>query len=114
MYIPTAIRQDIPIPSLQPVRAANLVQHLLSRLQTEVIRIIQAQLAAALGELVIRETFQRRLGRNGHEDGKRNGAMGKMEGAGAGFRCLLEAIIRYIDTKPTQGPDVDQIRYLGF
>lgn len=78
MYIPTAVRQDVSIPSLQLMCAANLLQHFLSRFQTEVVCIIQAQLAAGRGELIVRETFQRRLGGNGHEDGKRNGAMRKM------------------------------------
>jgi hypothetical protein len=50
--------------------------------------IIQAQHAACLLQLVIRESLEGRLCRNRHKDGKRNGTMREMEGASARFGCL--------------------------
>ena len=52
------------------------------------IRIIQTQLASRLSELFGRQTLERRLRRDRHEDRERDGAVREVEGAGAGF-CRL-------------------------
>jgi hypothetical protein len=38
---PTTISQNIALPSLQHMRAANLVQHFLARLQAEMIGVVE-------------------------------------------------------------------------
>lgn len=54
------------------------------------VRIIQAEHAPGLLELLRRETFQRGLRCDGHEHGKRNRTMREMKQAGAGF-CGLQS-----------------------
>lgn len=65
--------------------------------------IIQAQHAACLLQLVIRESLERRLCRNRHKDRKRDGAMREMEGARARFGCLclgpISSKLRYTKKK---------------
>lgn len=68
--------------------SAHLVQHRLSRLETEVVGIVQAELASGLGELVVGETFEGRLSGDRHEDWERHRAMREMERAGSGFGGL--------------------------
>lgn len=70
------------------MRAAHLIQYLLSRLQTEMIRIIQAQRTPSLAQLVVRKALDGGLSRDGHEDGEWDGAMREGQGACAGFCCL--------------------------
>lgn len=82
---PPAVRQNIPLPSLQLMRAPNRVQHRLPGLQAQMVRIIQAQHAPGLTELVVREALDGGLGCDGHEDREWDGAMREFEGACAGF-----------------------------
>lgn len=49
------------------------------------VRIIQAQRAPGLTELVVREALDGGLGCDGHEDREWDGAMREFEGACAGF-----------------------------
>lgn len=85
---PSTIRKNIPIPSLQLMRPAYGIQHRLSGFQSKVVGIIQTELTARLAELVVRQTLQGGLGRDGHEDREGDIAMGEAEGTGACFCCL--------------------------
>lgn len=68
MNVPAAVSEDIVIPSLEFVSAAYGIEHILTRLQSQVICIVQTQPAARLFKLLWRDSLQRRLGRNGHEN----------------------------------------------
>jgi hypothetical protein len=70
------------------MRPAHFIQNLLPRFEAQMVCIIQAQHAACLLQLVIRQSLEGRLCRNRHEDGKWHGAMREMEGASARFGCL--------------------------
>lgn len=70
--------------------SAHLVQHRLSRLETEVVGIVQAEFASGLCELVVGEAFEGGLSSDGHEDGERHRAMREMERTGSGFGGLDE------------------------
>lgn len=85
---PATVGQNIVIPSLELVGAANGVQHGLSRLQSQMICIVQTQSTAGLLELFGRETLEGRLGRHRHENWEFNWPMREMEGRGTSLGGL--------------------------
>lgn len=72
------------------MRTAHLVQHGLTRLQSQMVGIIETEHAASLFELVVGQTLERGLSRDGHEDREGDVAMGEVQGARAGFCRLTE------------------------
>jgi hypothetical protein len=85
---PTTVSQEIVLPSLQLVCSPDLVQHLLSGLQAEMVRVVEVEAAAGVFELGWEQAFEGGLRGDGHEHGEMDGAMGKGEGCGAGFGGL--------------------------
>jgi hypothetical protein len=80
--------QEIMLPALQPVRAADLVQHRLPGLQTQVVRVVEAQPAARGLELLGRQALEAALRGHGHEDGQRHGAVREVQRRGASLGFL--------------------------
>ena len=76
---PTTIRQDITVPSLQDMGSANLFERLLSRLEPEVISVVETEVASRPGQLLGRQTLERGLGCNGHEHRKQHGPVGERQ-----------------------------------
>lgn len=79
------------LPALQLVRAAYGIEDLLAWLQAQVVRVVQAEAAARLLELLGRDAFQGGLGRDGHEDGEVDRSMGQRQDGGAGS-CGLSLV----------------------
>lgn len=93
--------QQIMRPCLELVRAADGIesclsgfkaspecQHCRMRLRwtfSQMVCVVQAQSASCLFELLRSKTLQRCLRSHGHEDGQRNGSVGKVECRGARF-----------------------------
>lgn len=82
--LPSAICQDIVVPSLELVRTADRVEDFLSRFETEVIGVVEAEPASCALELLGCEALERCLGRNRHENGKVDGAVGQGQNRSAG------------------------------
>lgn len=81
--LPSTVRQDVMFPPLQLVRTAHGIKDLLARLQAQVVRVVQAEAAARVLELLGPDALQGGLGRHGHEHGKVDRAMGQGEDGGA-------------------------------
>lgn len=65
---PTAVGQYIALPALQLMGSPDLFKNFLARFQTQMIRVVQAEPASRLSQLRGRQSFQRRLRRDGHEN----------------------------------------------
>lgn len=76
------------LPSLELVRASNLVEDFLPGFEAEVVGVVEAETAAGGFELFVGEAFERGLGCDGHEDGELDEAVGEEEVGGAGFGGL--------------------------
>ena len=63
------------LPSLQSVRAAELIQRLLTGLEAEMVGVVQTQSTAGLLQLIVGEALERCLGGDGHEHRQIDGAM---------------------------------------
>lgn len=48
---PTAIRQDVAVPSLQDMCSSNLLERLLSWLESQMVRVIKTEIASSLSQL---------------------------------------------------------------
>lgn len=68
LILPSAVGQEIAIPSLQLMSSAYCVEHFLARFQSEVICIVQAEHAPCIAQLVVCQAFEGSLRRDGHED----------------------------------------------
>jgi hypothetical protein len=66
----------------------HLIQYSLPWLQAKVVRVIEAEHASCLLQLVICKALKTCLCRDRHEDGERDGSMREVEGACARFRSL--------------------------
>jgi hypothetical protein len=73
---------------LEFVRAADGIENGLTRLETEVVGVVEAQTAADVLELLRGYTFERGLGCDGHEEGGLDGAMWEGEDGCASFGGL--------------------------
>lgn len=89
--IPSAVRQDVVAPALQPVRAADGVEDLLAGLQAEVVRVVEAQAAARLLQLLGGDALERGLRGDRHEHGEVHRAVGQGQDGGAGS-CGLSLV----------------------
>lgn len=74
------------------MRAADFVQHCLPGLQSQMIGIVQAQLASRLRKLVRSQALERCLRSDRHESGQWDGSMRETERACAGFGCLISCV----------------------
>lgn len=70
-------------PALQLVRAADGVEDLLAGLQAEVVRVVEAQAAARLLQLLRGDALERGLRRDRHEHGEVDGPVREGEDGGA-------------------------------
>lgn len=77
--LPSAVRQDVVPPTLQLVRSADGIEDLLTGLQAEVVRIVEAQTAARLLQLLGGDALERGLRRDRHEHGEVDGPVGQSE-----------------------------------
>lgn len=84
--------QKIMLPTLQPMRTTNLIQHRLSRLQSQVVRVVEAEPAARGLELRGRQALEAALRGHGHEDWQRHGAVGEVQRGGARLGFLLASL----------------------
>jgi len=84
--VAAAVRQDGPVPSHEPVQAAERLDDLVSGPQVEVIGVAQDQRAAFLVQVSRVQGLDRGLRPAGHEDGGLHHAMrgGQSPPAGAG------------------------------
>lgn len=55
--VPSTVSQQIPVPLLKLMCSSNGIQNLLSRLQTQMVCVIQAQLASCLSKLLGSQPF---------------------------------------------------------
>ena len=77
-------------PSLQLVGSPNGSEHILARLQAQVVGVVEAEPAAGLLQLLGSQALQRSLRRHGHEHGQLHGAVGQRQNRGPGPGCLGE------------------------
>lgn len=66
-------------PALQLVRSSDGIEDLLAGLQAEVVRVVEAQAAARLLQLLGRDALERGLRRDRHEHGEVDGPVGQGE-----------------------------------
>lgn len=78
-------------PSLQLVRAADGVEDVLAGLQAQVVRVVEAQAAARLLQLLRGDALERGLRGDRHEHGEVDGPVGQREDGGAGS-CGLSLV----------------------
>ena len=71
------------------MRAANLVQHGLTGLQAQVVRVVETQSASRLLQLFRGQSLQRGLGGHRHEDGEFDRAMGEVQDRSPSFGRLV-------------------------
>jgi hypothetical protein len=84
------------LPTLEPVGPTDAIQHRLPRLQSQMIRIVQAKPTSRILELLIRQPLDTSLRRHRHEDGQRDGAMGQMKERGACLGDLNGDLVRWL------------------
>lgn len=77
--LPSAVRQDVVPPALQLVRSADGIEDLLAGLQAEVVRVVEAQAAARLLQLLGGDALERGLRRDGHKHREVDGPVGQGE-----------------------------------
>ena len=65
--LPTTVCEYIAIPSLEPMCTADSIQSLLSRFETKMIGVVEAELAACFRQLMGSEAFKRCLRGNRHK-----------------------------------------------
>lgn len=78
-------------PALQLVRTADGIENLLAGLQAEVVRIVEAQAAARLLQLLGRDALERGLRGDRHEDGEVDGPVRQGED-GRASSCGLSLV----------------------
>lgn len=89
-------------PALQLVRAADGVEDLLAGLQAEVVRVVEAQAAARLLQLLRGDALERGLRRDRHEHGEVDGPVREGEDGGA-RSCGLSLV--WAQLSVTRAPD---------
>lgn len=89
-------------PALQLVRAADGVEDILAGLQAEVVRVVEAQAAARLLQLLGRDALERGLRGDRHEHGEVDGPMREGEDGGA-RSCGLSLVWAHLSV--TRAPD---------
>ena len=76
VYLPTTVCQDVAGPSLQRMRASDLIQRPLAGLQAKMVRVVEAEFASCSCKLCRGETFKGSLCGHGHEHGQLDWSMG--------------------------------------
>lgn len=107
--LPSAVRQDVVAPALQLVRAADGVKDLLARLQAEVVRVVEAQAAAGLFQLLGRDALERGLRGDRHEHGEVDGPVGQGEDGGAGS-CGLSLVWAHLSVNGLPATRLARVR----
>lgn len=84
-HTPTAISQNIVCPTLQLMSSSDFIQHLLTRLQSKMVSVVETQPTPRGFELLGGEALKSSLGSNGHEEGGFDGSMREREDRSASF-----------------------------
>src|SRR5262249_51009586 len=84
-----AVGKDRPVPVHEPVQAAQIGNHLIARTQGEVIRVAEDYLRPDALQFIRRESLDCRLRADGHEGGRFDDAMGRVNSAAPGERSPL-------------------------
>ena len=97
------VREDGTVPSHEPMQTAHLGHKLSPGSHREVVQVCEQNLRSQFLELGGQQTLDRRLGADGHEDGRGNVSVGRMEHAGTRARLWIlrddfvrEPLLRHI------------------
>jgi len=80
------------VPPLEFVRSPYCVQHFLPRLQTEMVCVIEAEPTSCRFKLLGSESFQRRLGSDGHEHWQVDSSVGQRHDGRTRPSCLFSKL----------------------
>eukprot|EP00760_Papus_ankaliazontas_P015013 PhM_4_TR16236/c0_g1_i1/m.98587 len=90
------IRQDVPVPTSETVKATDGPQQLLAGPQPQVVRVSQQQLAPEAAHLFVRQALHGTLRAHGHEHGGADGAVRQLHSAGS---RVLVARVECVDRR---------------